>query len=56
MLVLSAQLDIEQKIKLLDIGADDYLLTPFDVRELEARMRALVRRSCSPAKRRAAMS
>ena len=35
------------KIKGLDVGADDYLTKPFDIRELKARVRALVRRGGS---------
>jgi two-component system response regulator TctD len=42
--VITARADIGDKIDLLDIGADDYLVKPFDLRELEARMRAVVRR------------
>ena len=43
-LVITARGEIGDKIDLLDIGADDYLVKPFDLRELEARMRAVVRR------------
>ena len=43
-LVITARADIGDKIDILDIGADDYLVKPFDLRELEARMRAVVRR------------
>jgi two-component system, OmpR family, response regulator TctD len=43
-LVLSAKLDVEQKIRLFDAGADDHLTKPIDLRELEARMRVLHRR------------
>src|SRR5258707_6826485 len=43
-LVVTAWLNIDQKIRLLDAGADDYMVKPFDLRELEARMRALNRR------------
>jgi two-component system response regulator TctD len=43
-LVITARADIGDKVDLLDIGADDYLVKPFDLRELEARMRAVVRR------------
>ena len=43
-LVITARGEVGDKIDLLDIGADDYLVKPFDLRELEARMRAVVRR------------
>jgi two-component system response regulator TctD len=43
-LVITARSDIGDKIDVLDLGADDYLVKPFDLRELEARMRAVVRR------------
>jgi two-component system OmpR family response regulator len=42
-LVLSARNTTEDRIAGLDAGADDYLGKPFDVREVEARLRALVR-------------
>ncbi len=43
-LVVTARSEIEDKIDMLDLGADDYLVKPFDLRELEARLRALLRR------------
>jgi two-component system, OmpR family, response regulator TctD len=43
-LVITARADIGDKVDVLDIGADDYLVKPFDLRELEARVRAVVRR------------
>ncbi|MTH96526.1 response regulator transcription factor [Roseibium sp. RKSG952] len=43
-LMLTAEFGIETRIEALDDGADDYLVKPFDLRELEARVRALVRR------------
>lgn len=43
-LVLTARDGIEDRIRNLDLGADDYLLKPFAFRELLARMRAVVRR------------
>jgi two-component system, OmpR family, response regulator TctD len=43
-LVITARSEIDDKIGLLDLGADDYLVKPFDLRELEARLRALLRR------------
>ncbi len=44
-LVITARSEIDDKVSLLDLGADDYLVKPFDLRELEARLRALLRRS-----------
>ena len=44
-LMLTARLEVEDRVEALDIGADDYLMKPFDLRELEARVRALVRRN-----------
>ena len=43
-LVLTARSGVDDKVGLLDQGADDYLVKPFDFRELEARCRALLRR------------
>lgn len=43
-LVLTARLDIDDKIDALDLGADDYMVKPFDLGELEARLRAIIRR------------
>lgn len=43
-LMLSAKGDIEDKIRGLDLGADDYLSKPFSLSELLARVRALLRR------------
>lgn len=43
-LVITAKAEIDDKVSLLDLGADDYLVKPFDMRELEARLRALARR------------
>jgi DNA-binding response OmpR family regulator len=44
-LMLTARSDVSIKVKALDIGADDYLAKPFDVAELLARVKAMVRRS-----------
>lgn len=44
-LMLTARDAVEDRIDGLDAGADDYLIKPFDVGELKARMRALLRRS-----------
>lgn len=43
-LVLTARLAIDDKIGALDLGADDYMVKPFDLGELEARTRAILRR------------
>jgi DNA-binding response OmpR family regulator len=43
-LILSARDTVEDRIKGLDIGADDYLPKPFSLEELQARVRSLVRR------------
>jgi DNA-binding response OmpR family regulator len=45
LLFLTALGDVDQRIAGLDLGADDYLTKPFIFRELEARIRALLRRS-----------
>jgi two-component system OmpR family response regulator/two-component system response regulator QseB len=44
-LILTARDTVEDRIKGLDTGADDYLVKPFDMGELSARLRALIRRS-----------
>lgn len=44
-IILTARESIEDRVKGLDSGADDYLVKPFDLNELGARVRALVRRS-----------
>jgi two-component system response regulator TctD len=43
-LMLTARIEVEDRVAALDTGADDYLVKPFDLRELEARVRALARR------------
>jgi two-component system copper resistance phosphate regulon response regulator CusR len=44
-LMLTARDTVEDRIRGLDTGADDYLIKPFEFRELLARLRALLRRS-----------
>lgn len=44
-LILTARDSIPDRVKGLDCGADDYLVKPFDLSELEARLRALIRRA-----------
>jgi two-component system OmpR family response regulator len=46
-LILTALDALEDRVKGLDLGADDYLTKPFDLPELEARVRALIRRGQS---------
>jgi two-component system OmpR family response regulator/two-component system response regulator QseB len=43
-LVLTARDGVDDRVSGLDLGADDYLLKPYEVRELLARMRAIIRR------------
>ncbi|HEX4972732.1 MAG TPA: response regulator [Steroidobacteraceae bacterium] len=45
MLVLTARDGLDDRVSGLDLGADDYLVKPFDLRELLARMRAIMRRT-----------
>jgi DNA-binding response OmpR family regulator len=45
MIVLSAAAEEMDKVQLLEIGADDYMVKPFGVRELLARIRAVLRRT-----------
>ena len=44
-LMLTARSAISDRVEGLDVGADDYMVKPFDVDELKARLRALLRRS-----------
>lgn len=44
-LLLTARDGVGDRVRGLDLGADDYLVKPFDLRELLARIRALIRRS-----------
>ena len=44
-MMLTARSRMDDRVDALDIGADDYLSKPFDVREFDARCRALLRRS-----------
>jgi two-component system OmpR family response regulator len=44
-LVLSAREAVDERVRLLDLGADDYVVKPIALNELEARVRSLIRRS-----------
>jgi two-component system OmpR family response regulator len=48
-LMLTARDAVRDRVRGLDTGADDYLVKPFDLSELLARLRALIRRSASQA-------
>ncbi|MFZ5933771.1 DNA-binding response regulator [Pseudomonas putida] len=48
-LILTARDALDDRISGLDAGADDYLVKPFDLNELKARLRALLRRSAGRA-------
>ncbi len=48
-LMLTARLDVEDRVRGLDMGADDYLPKPFELAELLARIRALLRRGAAGA-------
>ncbi|AND69195.1 transcriptional regulator [Dyella thiooxydans] len=46
-LVITAREGLNERVRVLDLGADDYLVKPFALAEFEARVRALLRRSAS---------
>lgn len=50
-LVLTARAETAERVRGLDAGADDYLVKPFEMEELEARLRALTRRGPRPLRR-----
>lgn len=47
-LLLTARADTNDRVRGLDAGADDYLVKPFEMAELEARIRAIARRKPAP--------
>lgn len=48
-LIATARDALEQRVKGLDMGADDYITKPYEIDELLARIRALIRRACGRA-------
>ncbi|MBV9916420.1 MAG: response regulator transcription factor [Solirubrobacterales bacterium] len=48
-LMLTARVAVDDRVDGLEAGADDYLVKPYDVRELQARLKAIVRRSVAGA-------
>ena len=46
--MLTAVNDVDHKVRGLEIGADDYLTKPFEMRELKARVQAVLRRAVAP--------
>ena len=43
-IVLTARSEVSDRVGILDLGADDYMVKPIDFAELEARCRAVLRR------------
>ena len=48
-IVITARSEVSDRVRLLDLGADDYIVKPFDFAELSARIRAVLRRRGGPA-------
>lgn len=46
-LIVSASSEVEERVRLLDLGADDFLPKPFPIAEFEARVRAHIRRTAA---------
>jgi DNA-binding response OmpR family regulator len=55
-LMLTGEKGSDERARLLDLGADDYLEKPFSKKELSARVRALLRRATPPTRSRPAAS
>ena len=53
-IMLTARDDELDKVLGLELGADDYITKPFSIREFRSRVRALLRRAATPARRRPA--
>ncbi|HUW37253.1 MAG TPA: response regulator transcription factor, partial [Rhodocyclaceae bacterium] len=49
LLIITARDEIDDRVAGLELGADDYLIKPFGLKELMARIRAILRRSDGPA-------
>ncbi|HUW27078.1 MAG TPA: response regulator transcription factor [Sulfuriferula sp.] len=49
LLIITARDEIDDRVTGLDLGADDYLIKPFGLKELMARIRAILRRNDAPA-------
>ena len=47
-IIVSADTAVDKKVNLLDLGADDYVVKPYDYKELTARIRAVLRRTGTP--------
>lgn len=43
--MLTARMQVDDRVSALDLGADDYVVKPFDLRELDSRLRAVTRRA-----------
>lgn len=43
-LIITARADVDDRVRSLDLGADDYIVKPFELREVLARLRAVLRR------------
>jgi DNA-binding response OmpR family regulator len=46
-IILSAKNSVDDKIKAMDLGIDDYMTKPFDPRELEARIKMRLKQAAS---------